>query len=58
MPQAMAETLESAARMAMAPPLEENRFKRNSPSHWGLVYAFYAAFLAMLLIGAAAVLSV
>jgi hypothetical protein len=57
MSQATAESLESAARMAMAPPCEESR-PAVSTSRWALIYALYAAALAAVLVGAAAVVSV
>jgi hypothetical protein len=57
MSQTPAETLESAARMAMAPPREESGSRSGSHSRWAFVYALYAAFLAALLVGAAAVAS-
>jgi hypothetical protein len=57
MSQTSAETLESAARMAMAPPCEESRSKSGSDSRWAFVYALSAVFIAALLVGAAAVAS-
>jgi hypothetical protein len=54
----MADNLESAARMAMVPPYEESRRTAQSGARLGLAYALYAAVMAALLVGAAAIVSV
>jgi hypothetical protein len=58
MSQASAETLESAARMAMAPPGEVKQLSPRARSQGAFIYAVYAAFVVMLLVGAAAAISV
>ena len=58
MSQATAENLESAARMAMVPPYEESRLAAHSGSRLAFVYALYAAFMAAILVSAAAAVSI